>query len=139
MALVGREDVDDDRAEVDEDPAAVVVAFRAGDREAGAADRFDDGIGDRPGLDFRAAGDDRERIGDDRAPFEIEKGEVFAFFVFRGIADGCQEIGQSGYLSLSDRILVGRRRGYFRCFEAVLRNTRNSEGRRRGPGLGRDR
>jgi hypothetical protein len=78
-----------DRAEIDQYPAAVVIAFRAGNSEAGAADGLDDRVGDRPGLDLRAAGHDDERIGNDRAALEIQDREIFAFLVFGRTADGC--------------------------------------------------
>lgn len=121
--------MDDDGAEIDQNPAAVIIAFGPGDGEAGAANRLDDRIGDGPGLNLGPPGDDDEGVGNDRAAFEIEERELFAFFVFRRGADGCQEIGQSERLSLSDRILRGRR-GHPGCFEAILRNTRGVESER---------
>jgi hypothetical protein len=73
-----------DRAEVDQDPAAVLIALGAGDREAVFPRCIGDRIGDRARLDFRAAGDDDERIGDDGPAVEVQDGDILAFLVFGG-------------------------------------------------------
>ncbi len=85
----------DDRPQIDQDPAAVVIALGPGDRVAVLPRGLDDRVGDRPGLDLRAAGGDDERVGDDGAAIEVENGDVLAFFVFGGGADDVDEFRQS--------------------------------------------
>ena len=85
----------DDRTKIDQDPPAVGVTLRTGDRKAVVANRLGDRVGDRAGLDLRAAGGDDERVGDDGAAIEVEDGDVLAFFVFGGGADDVDEFRQS--------------------------------------------
>src|SRR6185312_4224360 len=66
--VFGCEDVDDDAAEIDQDPAAVRVSLSPCDREAGVLRLLDDGVRDRARLDLRATRGDDEMIGDDRPP-----------------------------------------------------------------------
>ena len=82
-------------AEIDQDPAAVAIALGARDVEAVFARGVGDRIGDRARLDFRAAGDDDERVGDDGPAVEVEDGDIFAFFVFGCGADDVDEFRQS--------------------------------------------
>ena len=84
-----------DIAEIDQDPAAVGVSLRTGDLEAVLADRVGDRIGNRAGLDFRAAGNDDERIGNDGPAIEVQDGDILAFLVFGGGADDVDEFRQS--------------------------------------------
>ena len=74
----------DDRAEIDQDPAAVLIALGAGDREAIFPRRIGDRVGDRTRLNFRAAGNDDERIGDDGPAVEVKDGDILTFLVFGG-------------------------------------------------------
>jgi hypothetical protein len=87
--------VGDDIAEVDQNPAAVGVALGTGDRKAILPHRIRDRIGDRAGLNFRAAGDDDERIGNDGPALEVQDGDILAFLVFGGGADDVDEFRQS--------------------------------------------
>ncbi len=110
-ALVGREDVRDDRAEIDEDPAAVGVALGARDGEIGLARFLDDGVGDRTRLNDRSAGRDDEGVGDDRPPFEREGQYVVGFEIEGGFADEVEQIRQrAGSLDAMRRSRV--RRGF---------------------------
>jgi hypothetical protein len=54
-----------------------------------------DRIGDRAGLDFRAAGNDDERIGNDGPAVEVQDGDILAFLVFGGGADDVDEFRQN--------------------------------------------
>jgi len=83
------------RAEIDQDPAAVGIPLGARDRQTVLANALGDRIGDRARLDGRAAGDDDERVSDDRSAVEIEDGDVLALFVFGGGADDVDEFRQS--------------------------------------------
>ena len=83
-ALLGGEDVRHDGSGIDQDPAAVGVAFGTRDREAGRAGLRDDCVRDRARLDFRAAGDDDERIGNDGPAIEVQDRDILALFVFGG-------------------------------------------------------
>ncbi len=103
MALIGGEHVHHDRPEIDQNPAAVVVAFGSGNREAVAARCFGNRVGDRARLDFRSAGHDDERVGDDRATLEVENREIFAFLVVDRTLDGGKEFGQNENLSSGTR------------------------------------
>jgi hypothetical protein len=82
--LVGRENVRDDIAEIDQDPAAVGVALGTGDRKAVFPHCVGNRIGDRARLDFRAAGNDDERIGNDGPAIEVQDRDILALFVFGG-------------------------------------------------------
>jgi hypothetical protein len=86
--------VDDDVPQIDQDPPAVVIPFGSSDRETVVAGGLRDRVGDRASLDFRAASDDHERVGDDGAALEIEDREIFALLVFGGGTDGCEEVRQ---------------------------------------------
>jgi hypothetical protein len=61
----------DDVGEIDEDPSAVVVALGARNVEPVLFRGVDDRVGDRTRLNFRAARDDDERIGDGGPALEI--------------------------------------------------------------------
>jgi hypothetical protein len=87
--------VRDDRAEVDQDPAAVRVPLRTRDRKAVLTNGIRNGIGDRARLNFRAPGDDDERIGNDGPAVQIEDRDVLALLVFGGGADDVDEFRQS--------------------------------------------
>jgi hypothetical protein len=89
-------------AEVDQDPAAVGVAFGARDLASVVACALRNRVGDGTRLDDRAPGDDDECVGDDGPPIEVEDGDVFALFVFGGGADEFDEIRQ-GISPGSDR------------------------------------
>jgi|GEM_PF-4473280 len=81
----------DHRTEIEQDPTAFGVALDAGYPPAGALDRFDDRIGDRPGLDLRTSGDQREIVGKNRFRADFERLELLAFFLFRSGADDLNE------------------------------------------------
>jgi len=83
--------VNDHRAQIQEDPAALGVAFDARDPPTGGFDRLDDRIGDRPGLDLGAPGDQREIIGEDRLRADLQRLELLALFLLRGRADDINE------------------------------------------------
>ena len=85
----------DDRAQVDQDPAAVGIPLRTGDRKAVFTGGLADRVGDRPRLNLRAAGNDYEGVGDDGPALQLEDGDVFAFLVFGGGADDVDEFRQS--------------------------------------------
>ncbi len=96
--MLGREDVDDDVAQIDEDPAAVAVALGARDRAAVGAYGLGDRVGDGAGLDVGAARRDDERVGDDRAALEGKDDDVFGFAVFGGGADDIDQVSQCAIL-----------------------------------------
>ena len=94
MTLIGGEHVNDDRAEIDEDPAAVAIPLGARDRESIRARGLGNRVGDRARLDFRAPRHNDERIGYDRAALEIDDRDVLAFFIVGGGMNGSQKIRQ---------------------------------------------
>jgi hypothetical protein len=79
--------VHDNVAQVDQYPRAVGVALHSRKSVALAADGFDDGVGDRARLNLRPPRYDREGVGQDRSPADVDCGKGFAFFVERAIAD----------------------------------------------------
>jgi hypothetical protein len=85
----------DDRTQIDQDPAALSVPLRTRHREAVLARRIGNRVGDRPRLNFRAPGDDDERIGNDGPAVEVEDGDILAFLVFGGGADDVDEFRQT--------------------------------------------
>jgi hypothetical protein len=100
--LLGSENVGDDGPQIDENPAAVGVAFRARDRKTGGAGFCHDRVRDRTRLNLRAAGGDDERVGDDRASVERKREDVLALEVERGVPDQVDQFRQKA-LSFSNR------------------------------------
>jgi hypothetical protein len=87
--------VRDDRTEIDQDPTAIGVPLRTRHPESVLAGGVRDGVGDRSRLNFRAPGDDDERIGNDGPAVQVEDRDVLSFFVFGGGADDVDEFRQS--------------------------------------------
>ena len=85
----------DDVAEIDEDPAAVGVAFEAANRTALALRRLDDRIGDRTGLNFRAPANDGKRVGENRASVDVDCDKVLAFLIEGCVADNVDQIADA--------------------------------------------
>ena len=61
----------------------------------GVLDGFLDRVCDRARLNLRPSGDDRERVGEDRAFAHVDRREVFALFFERGLADDVDEFAAS--------------------------------------------
>jgi hypothetical protein len=78
--------VHDHVADIDQDPRAVGIPFDASDVVTVLANRFDDPIRDRAGLNFRAPGYDREGVGKDRSAADVERDEGLPFLVEGAIA-----------------------------------------------------
>ena len=92
--FVRREDVHYHTACVQENPSTVSVAFNSGSAEAAVAQRQRNRIGDGPRLNFRAAGCDHERIGEDAFADEVDRLNVFSLLIERRLAHGLKQIGQ---------------------------------------------
>lgn len=73
-------------SEVDEDPGTIGIAFDARDAVTVPLRGFDDRVGDRARLNLRASGDDRERVGQNRAGADVERRKGLAFFIERALA-----------------------------------------------------
>jgi len=84
--------VHDHVTEIDENPRSIGMSFDACDAVSVMAHGLDDRIGDSARLDLRAAADDREGIGQDRAPAYVEDREGFAFFVECALANDVYQL-----------------------------------------------
>jgi hypothetical protein len=87
LPLFGREHVDDCVAQVQKNPAAVGVALYALDRMPLGLGALDDRIDDGARLNLRTAGDEYERIGQNRATGYVDGNKIFALFLERGVAN----------------------------------------------------
>lgn len=98
--------MDDDVAEIDEDPVAVGVALDARYFQSVLLDLLADAVRDGSRLNLRASRDDDELVGEDRASGDVDLREIFRFFVERRRAYDVNYVRQCqppGYR------LVGRR------------------------------
>lgn len=87
LALLGSKDVDNRVPQVEQDPAAVGVALDPLHRVAFGFGALGNRVGDRARLNLRAAGNDDERVGEDRAPAYVDGDKIFALFLERGVAN----------------------------------------------------
>src|SRR5438128_1604216 len=87
VALERREDVDDDRAEVDEDPVGGRLAFATDRPDAPLAEGLEDPVGDGTQLALGTAGADDEVVGDGREPGKVEEDDVGGLLVLGDLDD----------------------------------------------------
>jgi hypothetical protein len=85
-ALLGCENVDDDRAQIDQDPVPVGVALDVGDAVSAQFYRFDDAVGERARLNFGTSGHQDENVGQDRPRADVDRDKVLALFIQGGLA-----------------------------------------------------
>lgn len=92
LALVGRKDVNDDVAEIDQNPGTVVVTLDSRGFETVLLRSLDDTVGDGARLNLRTAGEDGERVGEDRTVSYVDLDEIFGFLFFGGVAYDVDQI-----------------------------------------------
>lgn len=94
-AFFGHEHVDDDVAEVDEDPSSVGVSFDPRNCVRRCFGRLDDRIGNGARLNFGAARDDDEGVGQNRTPAHVDRDGVFAFLGKDCVADDVAQLADA--------------------------------------------
>jgi hypothetical protein len=76
--LIGRKNVHDHVAKVEQNPRAVGISLDAPDRQALSFTALDDRIGDGACLNFRTTGDQGKGVGKNRASGDVDGDKILA-------------------------------------------------------------
>jgi hypothetical protein len=88
--------VDDDLAEVEQDPAALLLALAPDRLGAELAQPLLDGVHDREHLAVVGCGGEQEHVGDDELLAHVEQQDVLAELVGRGLGSRGRELDSAG-------------------------------------------
>src|SRR3954453_1843393 len=91
LAFRRREDVDDDRPEVDQDPVRRRGPLAPDRLRALVSEAADDAAGDRLELPFGSAGADDEVVGHGRQPAKVEQDDVGCLLILGKLDDAARE------------------------------------------------